>query len=139
MAKVAGRIQTLDVSTDGGSTWTAVGGIVDGSFNGSQEELDSTAHDDGQYRTYVPGRKDFTIDVPLRWNQDDSGQAVLKAAFFAATVLTVRFRMEVGSGRDNWQASAFVTSFAPSGPNDDIASLDCSLRISSSVSPSAQS
>lgn len=139
MAKIAGRLSTLEVSADGGSTYYEVKGAVDLKLNGSQAELKSTSHDSGQFEEYEPGRKDMTMDVSCRFNQDDAGQAIVKDAYFSASKIDIRFRMETNTGREQYTAKAFPSSLGPSGPDDDIASIDFTLRISGPLTKSLQS
>lgn len=128
MGKIAGRISTLEVSSDGGATFFELKGATDITLNSNQAELTTTAHDSGQFEEYVPGRKDFSLDVGLRYDEADPGQNILVDAFFSGTTLDWRFRMQVGTGNRQWLVKAFPTSLSPAGPNDDVASLDVTLR-----------
>jgi predicted secreted protein len=128
MSKQAGRISTLEVSADGGATYLEVKGASDITLNSSQAELTTTSHDSGQYEEYIPGRKDFTIDLGLRYDETDPGQANMVSAFYSGTVMDFRFRMQVGTGLKQWLVKGFCTSLTPAGPNDDVASMDATIR-----------
>jgi len=133
MARIAGRLSTLDVSTDGGTNYTPVLCIADLTFNGEGEELDSTCHDDGVFRAFEAGRIAASIDGTLRWDESDPGQVILEGSAFDRTKLDYRFRMNVGSGNREYLAQGIVTNWSPTGPNDDIAGLDVTIRLSGTI------
>ena len=76
MAKVPGRLQTAAIDTGGG--FVEILGIIDGSLNIEQAELNSTSHDDGQWEAFLRGRKNATIDISPRRNTSSSPTAALK-------------------------------------------------------------
>ncbi len=138
MSKIQGRLGTLDVSSDGGATWVPVLGAQDISFTGNADELDVSAHDSGIFREYLQGRIDASIDFALWWDEDDPGQGIIKQSYFGALRFDVRFRMQVGSGKDEYKAKCWVTSFSPSSPNDDAASVDVTLRVTGNFTNTSQ-
>ena len=129
MGKIAGRIGRLAVSSDGGTTFETVGGVQDMSMTGNADELDVSAHDTGQFREYIQGRKDASIDGSMWWDESDVGQEIIKNAYFSATRIDVRFRMEEGVGLDEITAKGIVTTMSPTSPNDDAAAWDFTLRL----------
>ncbi len=138
MAKIQGRLGRLAVSSDGGTTWVQVNGIQDMTFTGNADELDVSAHDSGQFREYLQGRKDATIDGTLWWDEADPGQNIVKNAYFSSTRIDMRFRMEENTGRDEIFTKGIVTSYSPASPNDDAASVDFTLRVTGDFTPSTQ-
>lgn len=128
MGKIAGRISTIEVSSDGGLTFFEVKGAVDITLNSNQAELTTTSHDSGQFEEYVPGRKDFSIDLGLRYDEADPGQSLLVDGYYTGSVLDWRLRMQSGTGFRQWLVKGFPTSLSPGGPNDDVASMDASIR-----------
>ncbi len=139
MARVAGRLSTLDVSTDGGTTYTAVGCIQDATLNGEGEEIDVTCHDDGVFRAFLAGRGAYTIDLTCIWDEADAGQGILETAHFNRSIYDFRWRQQVASGLREYTAQGLVTAFTPGGPNDDAAGLDISIRLTGTVTRAAQS
>ena len=131
MPKIVGRLQNLAIAT------VDIAGIVDATLNGEVAEIGSTSHDDTS-ETFVPGRFSGTIDGTMRWDDAAAGQEDLKTAFFAKTTDSYRFRMETGSGFDEFTANGFVTSFTPTGPNDDIADWSFAIRVTGDLTRAPQ-
>lgn len=127
---IAGRLQRILVSDDGGGIFVNLGGIVDATLNLNIDELEVTSHDDNGARVYIPNHHDATVDGTLRWDEDDSGQGKILDAVFDKSVFEIEFYMEVTAGRVYFTADAFATSFAPGAPLDDAATLDLTLRLS---------
>lgn len=138
MSKIVGRLSRLAISTDGGTTYTEINGIIDATLNLSQAEIGSTSHDSGDFEEFLIGRKDGTIDFGLRFDEADPGQDKLQDSLFAGTLADYRFRMEVASGKDEYKARGLVTSITPSGPNDDAAGMDASVRLTGTITKTAQ-
>lgn len=135
MAKIAGRLQTWLVG--GGDT--VVGGIVDSDGAFDTEEIDTTTHDDGAFRTFIPGRIAGVVNATLAWDDADAGQEAIKAAVFAQTSLATKFRMQTGAGFDSFDGTlTVITSMNPSGPNDDKAEVSISARFSGTITRTAQ-
>ena len=129
MSCIAGRLSRVQMNTGGG--YSNLGGIVDVTLNGNVDELECTDHDSDGIREYVPNHLDFTMDLTLRWDEDEPEQINLLNTLvpFPSTFL-VYFFLENVAGRVRFEADAFITSYSPSGPLDDTAGLDVSLRLS---------
>ena len=135
---IAGRISKVAIDDGGG--FVDIGGLMDATLNGAIAELDSTSKDDGQYRTFIVGHRDATLDLSLHWEEDDAGQIKLKENAFAATTASAifRFRMEEATGKQEFSVTGFVTGFNPTSPLDEVADLDVTVRLSGDFSPTAQ-
>ena len=134
MACIPGRLSRVQVSFDNGTTYANLGGIVDATLNGNVDELECTDHDSNGIREYVPNHLDFTMDLTMRWDEDEPSQVDLEATIFPSPVtFKLYFLLENASGRRRYEADAFITTFSPSGPLDDTAGLDVSLRLSNVV------
>jgi hypothetical protein len=138
MAKIEGRLQTMAVDNGGG--FVNINGIVDGSFTLEVEELDSTTHDSGAFRSFLGGRGMATVELTLRYDEADPGQLSLAtAAIGQLDTYGWRFRQQVGGGFKQWTStSGMVTSYNPSGPNDDLAELSVSIRMSGTITDTTQ-
>lgn len=128
MAKIAGRLQTLRVGAS-----VDVNGIVDGSISLEVEELDSTTHDSGGFREFLTGRMAGTMDFTMKWDGSDTGQLALETASFDRTQIAVEFRMNTGSTLREYTGTAQITNWAPNGPNDDVAELSVSMRLTGTI------
>lgn len=133
MSAVAGRISRIEVSDDLGVSWENLGNLVEATFNLNVDELECTTHDSNGAREYIPNHHDAEITGQLRWDQDNLGQGIVLDAAFAKTVFMVRFRIEVGTGRLEFVADGFATTYSPSTPLDDTANIDFTLRLSGVV------
>lgn len=138
MAKIAGRLSRALISSNGGTTYVYVNGIVDVAFNYNQGEIDVTAHDDGDARTYITGRKDGTLDLKMRYDEGDPGQVQLQASIVAGSVVLFKFRMIETTGLREWRASGFPTKCTISGPNDAEAGYDVTVRLTGPVTQTVQ-
>lgn len=139
MARQAGRIQKLAVSTDGGTNYTEVKGIADATLNLEQAELTTTAHDDGDFETFIVGRKNGSIDVTVRYDEADAGQQTLLDSFFDGTTLDYRWRMRGDvSGARELTAKGIITSQPQAAPNDDVASMDTTIRLTGTITKATQ-
>jgi hypothetical protein len=108
------------------------------SFSGNQDELEATCHESGQYREYISGHKDATIDGSMFWDSEDPGQEIVSNAFFSSTKIDVRFRMQEATAAKEILSKGIITSWSPSAPNDDMASIDFTLRLSGDFTLSTQ-
>ena len=138
MAKIEGRLQTLQVDNGGG--FVTINGLIDGSFTLTVEELETTTHDSGAFKSFLGGRGSGEISASLRWDEADAGQLSLAtAAIGQLDTYGWRFRMETASGKKQWTATAgLVTSYNPTGPNDDISGLDVTIRLSGTITDTNQ-
>ena len=133
MAKIQGRLGALKISTDGGNTYTTVNGLIDGTLNGDQAEIKITAHDDGAVETYLPGRKNWTIDAKLHYDEADAGQIAVTSCFLNGTTVYWEMYLQSGTGFKIATAQGFVTKHTDASPNDDAAGLDFTVRITGAL------
>ena len=128
---IPGRLARVTVSTTGAAgSFQPYGGIVDINMNINVDELETTSHDSAGAREYIPNHHDVTMDLSGRWLDGDPGQEIVLAAAFDKTTFYFEMTMQTVSGRKKFTGTAFATSLAPSGPLDDTASMDVSLRCS---------
>lgn len=138
MSKIAGRLGRLAVSKDGGQNFYDVDCVVDMSLSASMAELDVTCHKSGQYREYIAGRKEATIEVSMHWDEEDVGAGIIADCFFSGTPLMARYRPDEGTDKDEFVANCIVTSYNATSPNDDVADLEATLRVSGQFDQQAQ-
>lgn len=139
MTEVAGRKGRLHVSDDAGSTWTLVGGVQDMDFTGTMGELEITAHEDGQNRAYIAGKRDIAVSGTLNCEEDDAGQILVHDDFFSTgDGLWGRYRTQEASGAKELEGPIIITEFSKSGPNDDVATTALGFRFSAAPTSTAQ-
>lgn len=134
MACIPGRLSRVQASFDAGATYANLGGIVDATLNGNVDELECTSHDSNGVREYQPNHIDFTMDLTMRWDEDEPEQVnLLNTLIPSPSSFKIYFLLEDTAGRRRFAADAFITSYSPTSPLDDTAGLDTSLRLSSVV------
>ena len=66
------------------------------------------------------------------------GQEIIINGYFSGTRIDVRYRPDVGTGKNEMKFKAIVTSDSFASPNDDMASMDVTLRATGDFSRSPQ-
>lgn len=136
MAINIGRLQNLAIDDGGG--FVAIGGLVDATLTVEVESTDTTTHDDAA-RTFLPNRTTGTIDGTILWDDADAGQDDLKGSTLPTpTEVSWRFRMETASTLDEYTAQGFVTSLAPTGPNDEAGEAAFSIQLTGAITRATQ-
>lgn len=130
---VLGRFKRVAISIDGGATYTEIGGLVDATLNGNRAEVEKTSVDSGVLREYEPGHQDYTLDLTLRYKDDDPGQTMLQNAIDDGITAKYRLRAREASGAPEWIVDAFSTSDSLSMPLEDVDELTVTLRISAKI------
>ena len=145
----AGATSAFNNPTDSGLSNVAVcGSLVDVSISGNVDELETTVHNDstfstgplgsgpthGTARTYIPNFHDETLDASMRYDESDTCQEYMLICAFQSYLYHfwyIPFGDAVNAGGQKviW-GDAFATSFSPSSPLDDTATVDFTLRLS---------
>lgn len=90
MAKKTGRVSTTDVNDGGG--YSAVGNVIDDSYNFTVNGIDATDKDSSGYEEEEYGHGQITLTLNVRYNEADNGQEAIRDAIEGKTTLTVRHR-----------------------------------------------
>lgn len=156
----AGATATVANANPLNATFSAVGGLpafagdvqvcgslVDISISGNVDELETTVHNDnpgaganpvhGTARTYIPNFHDETADLSMRYDADDACQVAMLVCAFDSFLYHFWYipypldgnNTKAGLVKCIW-GDAFATSFSPSSPLDDTATVDFTLRLS---------
>jgi hypothetical protein len=123
---------------------TPIGGLRQISFPTEEKALvETTDHDSGGDREYVPGLRDGgTVDLEYLTESTDDGQQALWANYGSATnavasfVITVPGNPDVTSDEFTLSFQGFVTSRGGSLPFDEVASQTTSIKITGPVTHS---
>jgi predicted secreted protein len=132
MAKIHGRLSNFSWNA------TAVNGIVDTSLNLERPEIDVTTHDTGDFREFISGRLAGTVDLTMKWDEADAGQGAMQTDLIAGTQRAIFFRMETASGKHSFTGTGQITSWTPSGPNDDAGEVSANVRFSGNITEATQ-
>lgn len=114
MAKTTGTVsgnRVLVFSDD-----EVIGCTTGATFNGNNEEIETTCKDDDGAVTYTPGAQSWSIDVSGNDKRDAAyGLEQLKLAFIQKSTLTVRFGTE--NPDDSYlEGQAYISSFSMEAP-----------------------
>lgn len=136
--KVLGRLRTVEVSTDGGTTWLNVGRLTDSTWNGSRAEINATDGDSGDSEEYMAGRANHSLEVTARYDEANEGQQAVEEAFFTGTTIKARWRAKTGVGEKERTADAIVTACSSPSPDGDTTNLSATIRITGAVTRADQ-
>ena len=130
--------------------------LVDTTLNGNVDELETTVHNTGgsyvlpvppplvdhnTARQYIPNFHDETLDLTLRYDEEDPCQRNILYAAMGSNLFWYWFFPDgpgfmgavPASDTRAFFGAAFSTSFSPGAPLDDVATLDLTLRLSGTI------
>lgn len=122
-----------------GSTYTSIGGVKDCSLSGSVDKEDKTDHDSGTNKESAPGRSEFTMSISGNYDNADSGQALVRTAFFGKTIYYWRFRPSTATGAYEGFAQGYVTSYQAQAGNDGFVQFTAEVQLTGAITWQAQS
>lgn len=140
MAKHQGRLSEVHVSTDGGTTFSAIGGVETATLNTNRGEINVSSHDSGANSEYLQGRKDQTCDVSCFYDNANTPQQALvdNANVDDPTPLVFRYYPKVAAGYRMAQGEGIVNKATLNGGNDDGMKVDFTIRITGALAWSTQ-
>jgi hypothetical protein len=130
MAHSVGRLGSLEISDDGGSNYSTIGGLTNIAPSQSNEPIDSTDLDSGGWKEVEGDLSQLTLSGTLFLDAANAGQTKLLTAKKNKTKPTFRYREKVGSGLNQQVFVGYVTSFDYT--NTVGALVECSFEVQSS-------
>jgi len=118
----------LYVSSDDGMTETKIAEVRDVTLSISTEELEATSFDSNGWMEFVPGMKEWELEMEGIYVAADAGQGKLYDALVNGTVLLVRFFPKDETSENGYEGSGFITSWEINNTVDDIVPLSASFR-----------
>jgi predicted secreted protein len=111
-----------------------VGGVTSVTpFDETRDSLETTTHQSGGVRTYIPGLQDGgDITIEGRLITDDDGQLELKANLDGGAPQEIEI-VYPGSSSNTFTLDVFVTGWSASAPYDDVGSFTCTLKAATKV------
>lgn len=139
MANSRGRLGTVEISTDGGSTYNPIGKMTNPKYSLNQSAIKTTTHDSGAFEESIPGRISGTLDIPCLLDEADVGQVAMLTAITSQTVAKFRFRAK-GAGVGNFQfvSDGWVSDGEQDAPLDDAADLTFKVNLTGTIAKSTQ-
>jgi TP901-1 family phage major tail protein len=138
MTKLVGTGSTLDISTDGGSTYVEIANITNIGPTIDQNEIDSTDNDDAGWKSNLAGDKQFTLSVDCFYSEEDPGQDAVMDAIYDGTKPTWRYRTQVGSGKKQKIFTGLVTSVNDPSPHGEAVTFSFEVKSTGTVAKSNQ-
>jgi hypothetical protein len=138
MATNIGRNATVEVSTDGGTTYNTVGKATSNGLSVDVKLADETNNDSAGWEESKAADKSGSCDVKGKYDHANAGQAAAMAANIAGTTVTARMRPAVGTGEFQWVFTAFVPSCKVDAATGAVEDFSCTLKSTGAVVKSAQ-
>jgi hypothetical protein len=139
MAVSKGRLGTVEVSTDGGSTYNPIGKLINPKYTMNTAAIKTTTHDSGAFDESLPGRISGSLDLPCLLDEADAQQVALLNGITGQTVFKFRFRTK-GAGVGNFQyiADGWVSDGEQDAPLDDAADMSFKITLTGTIAKSTQ-
>ena len=139
MAVTRGRLGTVELSTDGGSTFNAIGKIIDAEIAVESSEITVTSHDSDDWEEFLQGRKSANIEVSCRYDEADAGQDAAVQLMYDEAVGDIRFRARGATlTAREYTASCFVKAAPINSPNDEENKQAFTIRLTGPVTRATQ-
>ena len=135
MAFIEGSLAFVEV--DG----TGVGGLNEASISLSASELETTVHGSSsaaEWKTFISGRKEGTMSLSCLFDDSDAGQLKIIQSYdpsVTGVADSLGYVLNMGSGgsADTYTANGIVTDLSYGTPNDGVATLDVTVRLTALV------
>lgn len=103
-----------------------IGGQMSATVTQTRDVFETHIKGDDE-KTFENGAATTTIDLDCLWIASDSGQAALQTSVRDGSTITVHRHVD---GTTTESATAYVTSFSETFPNDEKATVAATLQIS---------
>ena len=129
----ADTLLLVNVGSESAPDFEAVASQRDVNFNQSIGEIETSAKGDDQ-ATYIAGRYSAEISLSALWVPDasDEAQAKLRTASRERGIFKVR-RQFLGEAIE--EADAIITGMDEANPDNDVSTLDMTIRVASAWTP----
>jgi predicted secreted protein len=121
-----------------GVTARKIGEARDATLSISQNEIEATSFNSNGWNEYIPGLKEWSIDIEALYVSDDLGQddllsalvlgQVVKVSLLPKKLLDVSTNPPTEYSGKKYEGDAFVTSWEINPTPDDVISISASFR-----------
>jgi predicted secreted protein len=125
---IAGFNARVSVSADNGATYQVIGEARDATLSISQNEIEATSFDSAGWNEYIPGLKEWNVDIEALYIPTNIAQENLFDALVNGTTLKIKLLPKTGTGNTGYEGDAFVTSWEINPTPDDAVSVSVSFR-----------
>ena len=138
---VLGTTSTVEVSTDGGTTWLKVSELTGGNVDAENADVDTTSCDDGGATSCLPGLTTYTGSI--KCNRDtttgsNAAQNALITANLAKTQPKLRIRPVVLTGEYEFSFTASIGKYQVAGSGEPGKKVEITFPFKSSGLPTYQ-
>jgi predicted secreted protein len=125
---IAGFNAQVSLSVDGGTSYQVIGEGRDATLSISQNEIEATSFDSGGWSEYIPGLKEWNVDIEALHVPTNVGQENLYEALVDGAKIKIKLLPKTGTGNIGYKGDAFVTSWEINPTPDDAVSVSVSFR-----------
>ena len=118
---IAGYNGVVYVSSDGGTTWNAIGELQDVKLKVETKMLNATSHASGGWEESKAGNNSWSATAQALLVTSDVAQAAIEAAVIAKTLLKFRFDpYGTTTGKPRREGFGFIQSYEENQPVADL-------------------
>jgi hypothetical protein len=125
---IAGFNARVSISVDGGTSYQVIGEARDATLSISQNEIEATSFDSNGWMEYIPGMKEWSVDIEALYVPTNVAQENLYEALVEGTTLKIKLLPKTGTGNAGYTGDVFVTSWEINPTPDDAVSVSVSFR-----------
>lgn len=125
---IAGFNARVSISADGGSSYQVIGEARDATLSISQNEIEATSFDSAGWSEYIPGLKEWSVDIEALYIPTNVAQENLFDALVNGTTLKIKLLPKTGTGNTCYEGDVFVSSWEINPTPDDAVSVSVSFR-----------
>lgn len=135
----AGFTAKLDISTDGGSTWSDISEQANITLTVDGEAIDVTNTDSGGNQEFIPGQINWTVSADGNLIEGDTGQDAVETNIKANSTIDLRIRpLGESTGDPEWTGTAVLTSWEVSGGTGDAATFSMEAQGTGALTKATQ-
>jgi predicted secreted protein len=125
---IAGFNARVSVSVDGGTSYQVIGEARDATLSISQNEIEATSFDSAGWSEYIPGLKEWSVEVEALYIPTNVAQENLFDALVNGATLKIKLLPKTGTGNTGYEGDVFVSSWEINPTPDDAVSVSVSFR-----------
>jgi predicted secreted protein len=125
---IAGFNARVSISADGGTSYQLIGEARDATLSVSQNEIEATSFDSAGWSEYIPGLKEWSVDIEALFIPTNIAQENLYDALVNGTGLKIKLLPKTGTGNIGYEGDVFVSSWEINPTPDDAIAVSVSFR-----------
>lgn len=125
---MSGFSAKVEISVDGGTSYQTIGEARDATLSISQNEIEATTFDSAGWSEFIPGLKEWNVDIEALYVPTNVAQENLYEALVDGAMLKVKLLPKTGAGNIGYKGDVFVTSWEINPTPDDVIAVSVSFR-----------